>query len=31
VSSTSNYTITVSFEDHGYNTVTRSVKIKVNP
>jgi hypothetical protein len=25
------YTITVSFEDHGYNSVTKSVKIKVNP
>lgn len=31
VGSTSNYTVTVTFEDHGYNTVTRSVKIKVNP
>jgi phosphate-selective porin len=31
VSSTANYTVTVSFEDHGYNAVTRSVKIKVNP
>ena len=27
----SNYTVTVSFEDHGYNTRTSSVKIKVNP
>jgi hypothetical protein len=25
------YTVTVSFEDHGYNTATKSVKIKVNP
>ena len=31
VSSTANYTVTISFEDHGYNSVTRSVKIKVNP
>jgi hypothetical protein len=31
VSATSNYTITVWFEDHGYNGVTRSVKVKVNP
>ncbi len=31
VSAASNYTVTVSFEDHGLNTVTRSVKIKVNP
>jgi hypothetical protein len=27
----SDYTVTVSFEDHGYNTVTKSVKVKVNP
>lgn len=26
-----NYTVTVSFEDHGLNSVTRTVKIKVNP
>lgn len=25
------YTITVRFEDHGYNSATKSVKIKVNP
>ncbi|MGQ0738586.1 MAG: hypothetical protein ACT4OJ_05955 [Bacteroidota bacterium] len=31
VSVTSNYTVTVWFEDHGYNSVTKSVKIKVNP
>lgn len=27
----SDYTVTVRFEDHGYNAVTKSVKIKVNP
>ncbi len=27
----SDYTITVSFEDHGYNATTKSVKVKVNP
>ena len=27
----SNYTVTVYFQDHGYNTATKSVKIKVNP
>jgi hypothetical protein len=27
----SNYTVTVYFQDHGYNTTTKSVKIKVNP
>lgn len=27
----SNYTVTVSFEDHGLNTVSQPVKIKVNP
>ena len=27
----SDYTVTVSFEDHGLNTTTRSVKVKVNP
>jgi phosphate-selective porin len=31
VAASSNYTITVSFEDHGLNTATKSVKIKVNP
>jgi hypothetical protein len=25
------YTITVRFEDHGFNSATKSVKIKVNP
>jgi len=27
----SDYTVTVGFEDHGSNSVTKSVKIKVNP
>jgi len=31
VSTPSNYTVTVFFEDHGLNNVTKSVKIKVNP
>lgn len=31
VTTASDYTVTVSFEDHGLNTVTRSVKVKVNP
>ncbi|HEV7779755.1 MAG TPA: hypothetical protein VGO58_00735 [Chitinophagaceae bacterium] len=31
VSTVSNYTVTVSFEDHGLNSTTRSVKVKVNP
>jgi len=31
VSVISNYTVTFWFEDHGYNSVTKSVKIKVNP
>jgi hypothetical protein len=31
VSSVSNYTVTVTFDDHGYNVVTKSVKVKVNP
>jgi len=31
VAALSNYTITVSFEDHGLNTTSRSVKVKVNP
>lgn len=31
VTAVSNYTVTVTFEDHGYNAVTKSVKIKVNP
>jgi hypothetical protein len=31
VSVPSNYTVTVFFEDHGYNNATKSVKVKVNP
>lgn len=31
VTISSDYTVTVSFEDHGLNSVTRSVKVKVNP
>jgi hypothetical protein len=31
VSAVSNYTVTVSFMDHGFNVATKSVKIKVNP
>lgn len=31
VSTTVDYTVTVSFEDHGYNVASKSVKIKVNP
>ncbi len=31
VTTASDYTVTVRFEDHGYNAVTKSVKIKVNP
>lgn len=31
VPAASDYTVTVWFEDHGYNGVTKSVKIKVNP
>ena len=31
VSASSNYTVTVSFQDHGLNVTTKSVKIKVNP
>ena len=31
VTTVSNYTVVVSFEDHGLNNVNRSVKIKVNP
>lgn len=26
-----NYTVTVFFEDHGLNSVSKTVKIKVNP
>lgn len=31
VSTISNYTVKVSFEDHGLNVTTKSVKVKVNP
>jgi hypothetical protein len=31
VSAPSDYTVTVYFEDHGYNSATKSVKVKVNP
>jgi hypothetical protein len=31
VTTVSNYTVTVSFEDHGLNTTTQSIKVKVNP
>ena len=31
VSIPSDYTVTVFFEDHGYNSATKSVKVKVNP
>jgi hypothetical protein len=31
VSSISDYTITVWFEDHGLNTTTKTIKVKVNP
>ncbi|MBC7872975.1 MAG: hypothetical protein H7Y01_03205 [Ferruginibacter sp.] len=31
VTGTTDYTVTVSFEDHGLNTTTKSVKVKVNP
>src|ERR1700741_2956416 len=31
VSAISNYTVTVSFEDHGLNSTTQSVSVKVNP
>ena len=27
----SDYTVTVSFEDHGSNTATKSIKVKINP
>ena len=30
VSVASNYTITISFEDHGQNSTTKTVKVKVN-
>lgn len=31
VTSATNYTITVQFEDHGSNITSKSVKVKVNP
>ena len=31
VSTLTNYTVTVWFEDHGYNAASKTVKIKVNP
>lgn len=31
VAAASDYTVTVSFEDHGANTTTKSVSVKVNP
>ncbi|HEX2630928.1 MAG TPA: hypothetical protein VHM26_18055 [Chitinophagaceae bacterium] len=31
VSSVSNYTVKVSFEDHGLNVTTKTVKVKINP
>jgi len=31
VTNVSNYTVIVSFEDHGNNSVAQSVKIKINP
>lgn len=31
VTAASQYTVSVFFEDHGLNTVTKSVKVKVNP
>jgi hypothetical protein len=31
VTTLSNYTVTVWFEDHGYNGVTKTVKVKVYP
>ena len=31
VTSTSQYTVTVHFEDHGYNTETKQVSIMINP
>jgi hypothetical protein len=31
VSTVSNYTVSVSFEDHGLNTAAKSIRIKVNP
>ena len=31
VTSVSNYTVSVEFEDHGLNITTKTVKVKVNP
>lgn len=31
VTTASDYTVTITFEDHGLNSTTRSVKVKVNP
>jgi len=31
ISTPGNYTVTVRFEDHGFNATAKSVKIKVNP
>ena len=31
VTASSDYTVTVTFEDHGFNSTSKSVKIKVNP
>jgi len=31
VSIASDYTVTVFFEDHGYNSISKTVKIKLNP
>jgi hypothetical protein len=31
VSTASDYTVSVSYEDHGLNTTSKSVKVKVNP
>ncbi len=31
VATSTDYTVTVSFEDHGTNITTKSVKVKVNP
>lgn len=31
VTTASTYTVTISFEDHGSNIATKSVKVKVNP
>jgi hypothetical protein len=31
VAAVSDYSVIVAFEDHGYNSATKSVKVKVNP